>query len=108
MQQVDPVDLLPDPPGSDDGLFFGQVGIAAEIRVGIAECGSAEHLKTFHIPAGDILLIRIHINGKIDEIGYKNRRSHRPHTGILKNVQSLHHHDVGTADPLFSPAEYRR
>src|SRR3954453_13966363 len=68
LEQVRPVRPLPDPARDLDRLEVGEHGIAVEVGLGLLEGAVAQREEALEIPALDVVLLRVEVEGEVDEV----------------------------------------
>src|SRR5690606_40740831 len=67
--EVRAVDRVPDALRGLDRLDVGELGVAAEVGARIRERRLPELEEAVHVPALDILLARVDVDGEVEEVG---------------------------------------
>src|SRR5689334_22186723 len=74
LSQVHRVDRLPDLPGRRDGVFVIQGRVAMEVRGRTLKYGLLKSQKPIDVPLLHVRLLRIEIDGKVEEVGDERSR----------------------------------
>jgi hypothetical protein len=101
LSQIDAVDLAPDLRRDLYGFLDGESGVVVKIRRRVSERRLPKCQEALDVPALDVCLVRIHVNGEIEKVGDELPRR-LPCMAVpgLQDVQPLQNHDVGLPDDL--------
>src|SRR6218665_1349252 len=99
LRQVGAVDFRPHGQGPGDGLLLGEIGEAPEEGALVAERRLPQVEEAVHVPTADVLLVRVHVDGEVEEVRQEGVRHLPPlQRPRLEHVEPLEDEDVGPAD----------
>jgi hypothetical protein len=92
LDEVGPVDRMPDVAGREHRLLVGQRRVVMEVRLGVGERTCAHRQEARDVPTLDVLDAGVDVDREVEEV-----RHHQGGAG-LEHVETLENEDVGVLD----------